>query len=54
MQHFTKSFSFFLILKIKIIYSFFRKQLLPIDQKAYAQDFRQRYDNEFLQVKYFN
>ncbi len=28
-----------------------RKQLLPIDQKAYAKDFQERYDNEFLQVK---
>ncbi|CAF4341490.1 unnamed protein product, partial [Rotaria sp. Silwood2] len=26
-----------------------KKQLLSIDQKAYARDFQQRYDNEFLQ-----
>ncbi|UJR29861.1 hypothetical protein I4U23_017409 [Adineta vaga] len=26
-----------------------KKQLLPMDQKAYARDFQQRYDNEFLQ-----
>lgn len=26
-----------------------KKQLLPIDQKAYAKDFQQRFDNEFLQ-----
>ncbi|CAF3426356.1 unnamed protein product [Rotaria socialis] len=28
-----------------------KKQLLPIDQTAYARDFQQRFDNEFLQVK---
>ncbi|CAF2536346.1 unnamed protein product [Rotaria sp. Silwood2] len=37
-QHLNKS-------KLDII----PKQLLPIDQKAYARDFQQRYDNEFLQ-----
>ncbi|CAF1398035.1 unnamed protein product [Adineta steineri] len=26
-----------------------KKQLLPMDQKAYARDYQQRYDNEFLQ-----
>jgi len=43
----------FLFKEIKFFLFFFRKQLLPIDQKAYAQDFRKRYDSEFLQVKYF-
>ena len=56
MQHFMKS-RIFLFFQ-RILSDFFRflnerKQLLPIDQKAYAKDFQERYDNEFLQVNSF-
>jgi hypothetical protein len=51
MQHFMKSNLFHIKTKFKFLFLFKRKQLLPIDQRAHPQDFQQRFDNEFLQVK---
>ncbi len=50
MQHFMKSIPS-KNNSNRVFILFLRKQLLPMDQKAYAKDFQERYDNEFLQVK---
>jgi hypothetical protein len=49
---FHEKYIFVLKRNFILIFDFFkRKQLLPIDQRAHPQDFQQRFDNEFLQVK---